>query len=567
MTDSFPVFAFDHDHGTPARTLAELLGGKGAGLAEMTSALGLPVPPGFTIAIPLCRDHRANGWPDGLDEALAAHCARLGEGVGRRLGDEREPLLLAVRSGSVRSMPGMLDTVLDLGLNDVTVEGLARSSGDEIFAWDSYRRFLRMYATTVLGCDQRVLGPKGVGGDVEALRVEVAELRSRIVAATGSEVPADPVEQLRQAVAAVFRSWDSPRARAYREHEGIPDDLGTAVNVQAMVFGNRGADSGTGVVFSRDPSTGERKPYGDFLPQAQGEDVVAGGARTVPVADMATLMPGAWDELQGVLRRLEVHYRDVCDVEFTVERGRLYVLQTRVGKRSAVAAVRCAVNMVDDPDIALSPAEALARAPVGVRAAARRNCLAAAGVGAQTSEPVTVGLGASPGRVSGRAVFSAEEAAEDESDDPIVLVRPETSPEDVTGMAVSVGVLTGTGGLVSHAAVVARGWGIPAVVGAATLRIDESGATAEDGTRIAPGDIVTIDGTTGEVWLGEIVGATGDPALEDALIARSLPELVTLTEWAAAGDSAHRNILNSELHPVAGGRSVDRADERGGSSQ
>ena len=532
MPEGFPVYGFDHDHGAPPRTLAELLGSKGAGLAEMTSVLGLPVPPGFTIGIPLCRDYRANGWPDGLDDVLAEHYPRLGDQVGSWLGDGREPLLLAVRSGSVCSMPGMLDTILNLGLNDVTVEALARSSGDERFAWDSYRRFLRMYGTTVLGCDHDILGPRKEG-DVAALCAEVAQLRSRIADATGRPVPDDPVVQLRQAVEAVFRSWDSPRARVYRRREGIPDDLGTSVNVQAMVFGNRGADSGTGVVFSRDPSTGKRRPYGDFLRQAQGEDVVAGSARTVPVENMAESMPRAWTELTGVLRRLEVHYRDICDVEFTVERGRLYVLQTRVGKRSAVAAVRCAVQMAGEPEIGLSRAEALERAPEAVRLAARRRCLAEAGVGVPTREPLTVALGASPGRVSGRAVFNAEAAAEDEGGDPIILVRPDTSPDDVAGMAVSVGILTGTGGLVSHAAVVARGWGIPAVVGASALRIGAGGAEAADGARIEPGDVVTIDGSTGEVWLGVVEGSAAEPGWEEALVAKVLPELGTLTEWAS----------------------------------
>ena len=536
MPDKFPVYAFDHDHGVPPRTLAEVLGGKGAGLAEMTSVLGLPVPPGFTIGIPLCRDHRANGWPDGLDDVLYEHCARLGDKVGSRLGDEQEPLLLAVRSGSVRSMPGMLDTVLDLGLNDITVEALARSSGDEWFAWDSYRRFLRMYGTTVLGCDQSVLGPRTEGG-ADVLRAEAGRLRSRIADATGRPVPDDPVVQLRHAVEAVFRSWDSPRARVYRQREGIPDNLGTAVNVQAMVFGNRGADSGTGVVFSRDPSTGEQGPYGDFLPQAQGEDVVAGGARTVPIGNMAQFMPATWAELTNVLRRLEVHYRDICDVEFTVERGRLYLLQTRVGKRSAVAAVRCAVQMADEPEIGLSRAEALERAPEPVRLAARRSCLAEAGAGVPVQEPLTIALGASPGRVAGRAVFSPEAAAEDDSDEPIILIRSDTSPDDVAGMAASAGVLTGTGGLVSHAAVVARGWGIPAVVGASALRIDDGGAELADGSRIEPGDAITIDGSTGEVWLGVVHGPATEPEWEDELLCRMLPELSVLTEWASESTS------------------------------
>ncbi|TQC48796.1 pyruvate, phosphate dikinase [Rhodococcus sp. WS4] len=531
--DGFPVFSFDHDHGTAPRTQAELLGGKGAGLAEMTSALGMPVPPGFTIGIPLCRAYRATGWPDGLDDVLAVHCAQLGEQTGSRLNDTQEPLLLAVRSGSARSMPGMLDTVLNLGLNDATVEALARSAGDEGFAWDSYLRFLRMFATTVLGCELGALDTQhGACDDIGALKAEAARLKARVAETAGISVPDDPVVQLRMAIEAVFRSWDSPRARVYRKREGIPDDLGTAVNVQAMVFGNRGQRSGTGVVFSRNPSTGERTPYGDFLLQAQGEDVVAGGACTVPVTTMAESMPETWSELQDVLHRLEVHYRDICDVEFTVERGRLYILQTRVGKRSAVAAVRCAVQMVDDPEIALTPAEALARVPESVRSVARRHCLADAGVEKFTDDPLTVALGASPGKVSGRAIFSAEQAAEDESGDPLILVRPDTSPDDVAGMAVSVGVLTGTGGLVSHAAVVARGWGIPAVVGATALRIDAYGAELEDGTRIEPGETVTIDGSTGEVWRGNLAAVAESPK-EDSVLETALPELATLTRWAA----------------------------------
>ncbi|MFF3573791.1 PEP/pyruvate-binding domain-containing protein [Nocardia jiangxiensis] len=541
MPDRFPVYPFDHDHEASPRGLAEVLGGKGAGLAEMTSVLGLPVPPGFTIGIPVCREYRSGGWPEGLDAVLAEQCIRLGEKTGSRLGDDQEPLLLAVRSGSVKSMPGMLDTVLDLGLNPMTVEALARSSGDEVFAWDSYRRFLRMYGTTVLGCVPEALEPiTGRGHGIDVLRAEVSRLRARI-AEIARPVPDDPALQLRQAVEAVFRSWDSPRARAYREREGIPGDLGTAVNVQAMVFGNRGDDSGTGVVFTRDPSTGERVPYGDFLPRAQGEDVVAGGAHTMPVATMANSMPGIWRELQDVLHRLEVHYRDMCDVEFTVERGSLYLLQTRVGKRSPVAAVRCAVQMAGEPKIALTPAEAVERVPHALRLEARRNCLAEAGFGAVTRRPLTVGLGASPGRVSGRAVFSAEDAAEDEGEDPIVLVRPDTSPDDVAGMAASAGVLTGTGGLVSHAAVVARGWGIPAVVGAGELRIGDNGAELADGTRIEPGEIVTIDGFTGEVWRGTVNAEAIAAELEADIVATRLPELVTLAGWATESALVYHN--------------------------
>jgi pyruvate,orthophosphate dikinase len=537
VPDGFPVYAFDHDHGVPPRTLAELLGGKGAGLAEMTSVLGLPVPPGFTIGIPLCRDYRANGWPAGLDEVLADQCARLGERAGSRLGDDREPLLLAVRSGSWRSMPGMLDTVLDLGLNPVTVEALARSSGDPCFALDSYRRFLRMYGTTVLGCDSAELGPRADSHDFYALQAEADRLRARIAVSSGTPVPDDPLSQLRGAVEAVFRSWDSPRAQAFRKRENIPEDLGTAVNVQAMVFGNRGEQSGTGVVFSRDPSTGERRPYGDFLPRAQGEDVVSGGTQTVPVASMSASMPAAWTDLVAALSRLEAHYRDICDVEFTVERGRLYILQTRVGKRSPAAAVRCAVQMTCEPEIGLTREEALKRVPESVRLAARRSCLDDAGLASLADGPAACGLGASPGRVSGMAVFTSEDAAEYEGDEPIILIRPDTSPHDIPGMSVAAGVLTASGGLVSHAAVVARGWGIPAVVGASALRVDGDGACLPDGTRIRPGDMVTIDGSSGDIWLGAVEGAACTTDQEEAVLATLLPELGTLTSWAMESET------------------------------
>ncbi|WP_226352684.1 pyruvate, phosphate dikinase [Pseudonocardia sp. ICBG601] len=530
---STAVFAFDHPHERPPRELADLLGGKGAGLAEMTSVLGLPVPPGFTLGLPVCAAHRAGGWPAGLDEAITTQLAALEERLGRRFGDPADPLLLAVRSGAPRSMPGMLDTVLNLGLDEATTAGLAEVSGDPVFAWESYRRFLAMFATTVLGVDHALIGPAPAERTEAALRAEVDRVRA-VLDAAGTPVPTDPRAQLRAAVEAVFRSWDSPRARAYREREGISDDLGTAVNVQAMVFGNRDDSSGTGVVFTRDPSTGENVPYGDFLLRAQGEDVVAGTARTTPIAGMATSLPRAHAELTGLLDRLERHYRDICDVEFTVESGRLWVLQTRVGKRGAVAAVRAAVEMVDDPAIGLSRAEALARVPEQVRERARAEVLAAGRGAASTPAALTTGLGASPGRVSGAVVLSADAAADAEGD--VVLVRPETSPEDVHGMSVAVGILTSTGGLVSHAVVVARGWGIPAVVGAEELHVGADAVHAADGTRLfGPGDVVTVDGATGEVWLGDVTAGADDGASDAEVVARLLPALAVLDGWAAAG--------------------------------
>jgi pyruvate,orthophosphate dikinase len=539
------IFSFDHDHGVPARTLADRLGGKGAGLAEMTTALGLPVPPGFTIAVPVCRDYLAGGWPDGLSEVIDRHCADLGRRLGRSFGDPEDPLLLAVRSGAPRSMPGMLDTVLNLGLTPATVDGLARAAGDDVFAWDCYRRFVRMYATTVLGCPHDRLGEDLATTDADDLRADVERLRGEVRVACGADVPDDPAVQLRAAIEAVFRSCGSARAQAYRRRERMGEDLATAVNVQAMVFGNRGTDSGTGVVFTRDPATGHPTRYGDYLRRAQGEDVVAGIAHTQPIDELATEMPAVWSDLDAILSRLEHHYADICDVEFTVEQGRLWVLQTRVGKRSALAAVRAAVQMAEEPGTPLTRQEAAARVGDDVRAAARAAVVAAAGA-QNRGVAVARGLGASPGRVTGQAVFTSEAAADlaDEDEDAsIVLLRPETSPDDVPGMAVSAGVVTATGGLVSHAAVVARGWGLPAVVGAGSLVIDETGARTADGLhRIAPGDDVTLDGTTGEVWLGcDPDALDAEPPDVQAILADALPELLRLEEWSAVPSAAPPN--------------------------
>ncbi|EWT06393.1 phosphate kinase [Intrasporangium chromatireducens Q5-1] len=525
------IFFFDHPHEAPARGLESLLGGKGAGLAEMTRALGLPVPPGFTVALPVCRAYREGGWPADLDGALRASMAELGARMGRKFGDPADPLLVSVRSGAPVSMPGMLDTILNLGLTDETVLGLARASGDERFAWDTYRRFLAMYASIVLEVPGEAFPGFDDGTDASvSLPESVQRLKAHIEEVSGRQVPQDPYVQLHEAVKAVFCSWDSSRARAYRSAEGIQEDMGTAVNVQAMVFGNRGPESGTGVVFTRNPSTGHRQLYGDYLPRAQGEDVVAGTAKTLPVGYLAEHTPRAHRELMRALRALETHYRDMCDVEFTVEDGKLWVLQTRIGKRGAVAAVRCATHMVNDLHIGLTPEEAVARVPFEVRERARQEVLAAAEV-SDASEPVLdVGLGASPGRVSGRVVLTADEAADAEDD--VILVRPETSPEDVPAMAASVGVLTTRGGLVSHAAVVARGWGIPAVVGAHNLTITAEGFTNTSGVLVRAGDTITIDGATGRVWLGELQ-TTGSERASDQILDNELPELALLEQWAA----------------------------------
>jgi pyruvate,orthophosphate dikinase len=523
ITPARELFPFSHRHDRPARELTDLLGGKGAGLAEMTGVLQLPVPPGFTVPVDVCTGYRRDGWPAWLEDALTGHVEELGSHMGRRFGDPADPLLLSVRSGAARSMPGMLDTVLNLGLNEETAAALAERSGSAAFAWDSYRRFLSMYATTVMGVPAEVVSGQGSLDDSAAARQAVIALQERIRAAAGRPVPADPARQLTEAVEAVFRSWDAPRAVAYREAEGIDHDLGTAVNVQAMVFGNRCEHSGTGVVFTRNPSTGADELYGDYLPQAQGEDVVNGSATPLPISSLAGHLPEADEQLRAVLRRLEVHYRDMCDVEFTVECGRLWVLQTRIGKRGPAAAVRIAVSLTGDPDIALTPAEALARVPQEVRDRARAAARTAARGG---HPPLAVGLGASPGRVAGRAVFSCDAALD--ADDDVVLVRPETSPHDVAGMSASVGIVTLRGGLVSHAAVVARGWGLPAVVGASDLRFADGDLVSTSGKRIAEGTVVTIDGTTGEVFVGDLVeaggpeGASADPVLQD---------LDRLAEW------------------------------------
>jgi pyruvate,orthophosphate dikinase len=523
------IYPFDHAHAHPARhqALADILGGKGAGLAEMIS-LGINVPPGFTISVPICRQYIRTGWPEGLEQAIALHADRLGQRMGRRFGDPSDPLLLAVRSGAPVSMPGMLDTVLNLGLNEYTVQGLAEVSGDEQFAWDTYRRFLHMYAATVMGLHSHALYVGHIPETADSLREHVAMLRERIRQVAGREVPAEPITQLQEAVEAVFRSWDSERAKTYRAREGIAESVGTAVNVQAMVFGNRGGDSGTGVVFTRNPATGKPELYGDYLPMAQGEDVVAGTAHTLPIADLERLQPAVYAELRDTLRRLEVHCRDVCDVEFTIEQGRLWLLQTRAGKRGSVAAVRIAVDMADDPDIRLTPLEALSRAPADVREKAREEVLARAGADDSAHNLVTTGLGASPGRVTGRVALTSDAAADVESD--VILVRPETKPEDVFGMAASAGLLTAKGGLVSHAAVVARGWGIPAVVGAQDLIWGDDGIRAPSGVLIRPGDIITIDGTTGHVWLGAVGPSEGEGAVRT--MEHELPQLLRLDAWA-----------------------------------
>jgi pyruvate,orthophosphate dikinase len=512
------VYAFDHQHSRPPKDLKDLLGGKGANLAEMTSVLELPVPPGFTITTDACRAYMNGGWPASLDDEVAKHLDALESAMGKRLGDPDDPLLVSVRSGAKFSMPGMMDTVLNLGLNDRSVRGLAAQTDDARFANDSYRRFIQMYGKIVLGIDgehfdevfEAHRDKSGAASDAE-ITADVLEdiidaYKGIVERDTGAPFPQEPAAQLRGAIEAVFKSWDSPRARAYRRRERIANDLGTAVNVQAMVFGNRDERSGTGVGFTRNPATGEAGAYGDFLINAQGEDVVAGIRNTLPLADMRHTFPEIYEQLLGIYTRLEHHYRDMLDTEFTIEQDKLWMLQTRVGKRTGVAALRLAVAMSRDDEIRLSPAEAVQRvSPEHLDQVLHPRF-------EQTDAPVlATGLAASPGAGVGRAFFDADRAAEAaEQGDKVILVRQETSPEDVHGMAVSEAILTSRGGLVSHAAVVARGWGKPAVCGAESLTIGPDSFRASDGTEVNEGDVISVDGSTGKVYLGEVSVSVGD---------------------------------------------------------
>ncbi len=460
------VFDFDEDSGGGR----ELLGGKGIGLAEMTQ-LGVPVPDGFTITTEACRAYLAGGGevPAGLDAEVDEHIAALEQRTGKGFGDDAKPLLVSVRSGAAVSMPGMMDTILNLGLNDVAVEGLAASTGNPRFALDSYRRLIQMYGEVVDGVDGNrfeqaltdLKAARGVSQDVELTADDLRELVSTFVTIyeeeTGNPFPQDPREQLRRAYRAVFGSWNAPRAQVYRRANDIPDDLGTAVNVVQMVFGNRGESSGTGVCFTRDPSTGERRLYGEFLSNAQGEDVVAGIRTPEPIDRMQERMPEAFEQLVDTLERLESHYRDLQDIEFTVEEGTLYLLQTRTGKRTAAAALRVAAEMVDEGLI--SREEAVARIDPG-----QLDQLLHPMIDPDAKVEVAArGLNASPGAASGAIVLDADTAEErGKAGEEVILVRWETTPDDIHGLIHAAGVLTAHGGMTSHAAVVARGWGSPA---------------------------------------------------------------------------------------------------------
>jgi len=508
-----------------------LLGGKGANLAEM-SRLGLPVPPGFTITTEACRAYLTSDGqlPEGLLEEVRAAVTELERRTGLQFGDDTAPLLLSVRSGAAFSMPGMMDTVLNLGLSSAGRDGLAVRIGDRHFADDAYRRLLEMFGRVVLGLDEEVLAEatrpllEGLGiadpGDLDAAGSAelVRRLTTVIEGHQQAPFPQDAWTQLELAITAVFRSWNGRRARNYRRLEGIPDDLGTAVNVQVMVFGNTGPESGTGVAFTRDPATGEAKPVGDFLIDAQGEDVVAGTRATLPLSALRTHFPECADELDAVMVALETRYRDMCDIEFTIERGTLYVLQTRVGKRTALASLRMAVEMVDTGLI--DPRTAVSR----FRTEELERLLHPQFDPKVSYKVVARGLGASPGAASGHVAFTADEAERRaQAGQDVLLVRTNTSPEDLHGIVAARGVLTSRGGLVSHAAVVARGIGTPAVCGVESLDIDVDGGRARLGSHeLHAGDVVSIDGTTGEVVLGEV--AVQRPPVP--------PQLDRLLSWA-----------------------------------
>ena len=503
------VYAFDEDSSGGR----ELLGGKGIGLAEMT-ALGVPVPAGFTITTDACRAYMAAGnlLPDGLDAEIAEHIAALEAKAGKRFGDPDDPLLVSVRSGAAVSMPGMMDTILNLGLNDVAVQGQAKTTGNPRFAHDSYRRLIQMYGEVVDGVEgyrfEQALADlksrRGAKQDVELSADDLAELigtYKRIYAEeTGAGFPQDARDQLERAVRAVFDSWNSPRAQVYRRTYEIPDDIGTAVNVVQMVFGNKGDTSGTGVCFTRDPSTGESGLYGEFLQNAQGEDVVAGIRTPEPIERMGELLPESYAELRETIARLEEHYRDMQDIEFTVEDGKLFLLQTRTAKRTAAAALKAAVNMVEEDLI--SKEEAVAR----IDPAQLDQLLHPMIDPTAEVNVVAKGLNASPGAASGAIVFDADSAEErGKAGESVILVRWETTPDDFHGMVQAAGILTAHGGLTSHAAVVARGMGTPCVTGCEALHVDVAAKVARlPGHELHEGDTITINGGTGEVIVGSV---------------------------------------------------------------
>jgi pyruvate,orthophosphate dikinase len=512
------VYFFGNGKAEGNGTQKDLLGGKGAGLAGMSKA-GVPVPPGYTITTDTCRYYYANGKK--LPKELAAQqkeaMAKLEKSLGKKFGDNTNPILVSVRSGAKFSMPGMMDTILNLGLNDAAVLGLAAKTGNERFAWDAYRRFISMFGNVVMEIEkgefekelESVKHKKGVHLDTELgvadLKNVVDLLKKLVKRETGKDFPQDPWQQLEEARNAVFRSWNNPRAITYRRLNKISDDIGTAVNVQAMVFGNMGNDSGTGVGFTRNPSSGVKEFFGEYLTNAQGEDVVAGIRTPKPIKELENDMPRVYKQLRDITSKLEKHYRDMQDFEFTIEKGQLFMLQTRNGKRTGIAAVRVAVEMVNEKLI--SKEEALLRIEpdqlAQLLAPVFDNKEKAAAV--KGGRFLAKGIDAGPGAAAGRVAFTSEKAVTMSKEGPVVLVRPETNPDDIEGMVVAEGILTAIGGRTSHAAVVARGMGKPCVVGCGVLKIDlDAGVLAVNGTRVKEGDYLSIDGFTGEVITGQV---------------------------------------------------------------
>jgi len=506
-----PKYVYDFTEGN--RDLKDLLGGKGANLAEMTN-LGLPVPPGFTITTDACRVYLESGSPpEGLTAEVDEHLEALEARMGKRLGQPDDPLLVSVRSGAKFSMPGMMETVLNIGLNDDSVEGLAKQSGNERFAWDSYRRLLQMFGKTVLGIEgehfedalEQAKKAKGTTSDLdlgaEDLRGLVGTYKKITREHADRDFPQQPREQMDLAINAVFDSWNAPRAILYRRQERIPADLGTAVNVVAMVFGNLDMDSGTGVAFTRDPGTGQQGVYGDYLQNAQGEDVVAGIRNTMPLQELERIDKASYDELMQIMRTLENHYKDLCDIEFTIERGKLWMLQTRVGKRTAGAAFRIATQLVDQGLIGLDEAVNRVTGDQLAQLMFPRFDDSAA------KQQIGKGMNASPGAAVGKAVFSSARAVElAGTGERVILVRRETNPDDLPGMIAAQGILTSRGGKTSHAAVVARGMGKTCVCGAEELDVDTKAGrfTAPGGVEVKEGDLLSIDGSSGAVYLGEV---------------------------------------------------------------
>jgi len=506
-----PKLVYDFTEGN--KDMKDLLGGKGANLAEMTN-LGLPVPPGFIVSTDACRHYLAEGdVPAGLDDEITAHLAGLEAAMGRKLGDGADPLLVSVRSGAKFSMPGMMETVLNIGLSDESVHGLAKQAGSERFAWDSYRRLIQMFGKTVLGLEGELFehaidtakSAKGTKNDLDLDAGDLSQLvdtfKGIVAEHSGRDFPQDPREQLDLAIRAVFNSWNADRAILYRRQERIPAELGTAVNVVAMVFGNLGMDSGTGVAFTRDPGSGQQGVYGDYLQNAQGEDVVAGIRNTVPLQDLEALDGKSYAQLMDIMQTLENHYRDLCDIEFTIERGKLWMLQTRVGKRTAGAAFRIAIQLVDQGLIDLD--EAVSRVTGDQLAQLMFPRFDAS----SDVKQITKGISASPGAAVGKVVFDSARAVEQAAaGEDVILVRRETNPDDLHGMIAAQGILTSRGGKTSHAAVVARGMGKTCVCGADELEVSIAGKrfTAPGGVTVQEGDVISIDGTSGKVYLGEV---------------------------------------------------------------